>query len=49
MSTELLTDTGLGLVELTEVCRMHPEDLAVLLAKEPVHSAVAAVVGEQAA
>ncbi len=55
-STETLPPQGSGLVELGELCRMHSEDLAALRAKEaveatvqPVHSAVAAIVGEQAA
>jgi len=40
---ETAPDSGLGVVDLTDMVRVYPEDLAALRAQEAVHAELAAV------
>jgi len=51
MSTpkETAPDSTLGIVDLVDMVRVYPEDLAALRAQEAVHTELAAVLEEDAA
>lgn len=47
--TETAPDSTLGIVQLGELTRIHPEDLEALRAQEAAHTKLAAVLKEDAA